>query len=84
MNKPFSIIVEETKQELISVINKSNLHPTALEMIVKDIYLEINRLSTETKTKEREQYIQASLVEASQNAIEDDSVDKVVVEPTEK
>ena len=84
MNKPFSIIVEETKQELIKVINKSNLHPTALEMIVKDIYLELNRLSTETKTREREQYIQASLVEASQNAIENEFTDEVEVEPTEK
>lgn len=57
MNKPFSLIIEETKQELIDVINNSNLHPSIMEMIVKDIYLEVNRLNVETTKNEKEQFM---------------------------
>lgn len=60
MNKPFSIIVEETKQQLADVINQSNLHPSIIEMIIKDIYWEVNRLNIETTTKEKEHYLQES------------------------
>lgn len=60
MNKPFSLIIQETKQELIDVINNSNLHPSVVEMIVKDIYLEVNRLNVETTKKEKEQFIKES------------------------
>ena len=60
MNKPFSLIIQETKQELIDVINNSNLHPSVIEMIVKDIYLEVNRLNAETIKKEKEQFMKGS------------------------
>lgn len=60
MNKPFSIMVQETKQELVDIINKSNLHPSVIEMIVKDIYWEVNRLNIETTKKEKEQFMKES------------------------
>lgn len=60
MNKPFSLIIEETKQNLIDVINKSNLHPSVMEMIIKDIYFEVNRLSTETIKREEQQFLKES------------------------
>lgn len=64
MNKPFSLIVEETKEELINVINKSNLHPSAMEMILKEIYMEINRLKNETMIREKEQFAEEMRKEA--------------------
>lgn len=67
MNKPFSIIVEETKQGLISIINQSNLHPIAMEMIIKDIYMEISHLANETKNREKEQYELALLNEVEES-----------------
>lgn len=60
MNKPFSLMVQETKQELVNIINKSNLHPSVIEMIVKDIYWEVNRLNIETTKKEKEQFVKES------------------------
>lgn len=60
MNKPFSLIVQETKQELVNIINNSNLHPSVVEMIVKEIYLEVNRLNIETTRTEKERYLQES------------------------
>ena len=56
MNKPFSLIIEETRQNIIDAINKSNLHPSVMEMIVKDIYFEVSRLSAETIKKEEQQF----------------------------
>ena len=56
MKKPFSLMVQETKQELVDVINKSNLHPSVMEMIIKDIYWEVNQLNIETLKKEKEQW----------------------------
>ena len=58
MNKPFSLIINETKQELVDVINQSGLHPSIIEMIIKDIYWEVHRLNIETTTKEKEHYLQ--------------------------
>ena len=60
MNKPFSIIIEETKQKLVDVINQSNLHPSIVELIIKDIYFEVNQLNIETIAKEKEHYLQES------------------------
>ena len=60
MKKPFSLMVQETKQELVDIINKSNLHPSIIELIVKDIYWEVNRLNIETLKKENEQFIKES------------------------
>lgn len=60
MNKPFSLLVQETKQELINIINKSNLHPSVMEMIIKEIYLEVNRLNIEITKNEKEQFIKES------------------------
>lgn len=58
MEKPISMIIEETKQELISVINKCQLHPSLTEMILKDIYTEISMLSMNIRNQEKEKYLQ--------------------------
>lgn len=60
MNKPVSLIIDETKKSLADTINDCNLHPSIIEMIVKDIYWEINRLSIETIKKEKEQFLEES------------------------
>lgn len=60
MDKPISIIIEETKKSLADTINNCNLHPSIIEMIIKDIYWEVNHLSVETKRKEKEQFLEKS------------------------
>ena len=60
MNKPVSLIIDETKKSLADIINNCNLHPSIIEMIVKDIYWEVNRLSIETVKKEKEQFTKES------------------------
>lgn len=41
IGKPISLILEESKRVIIDAVNSTNLHPTLLEMIIKDIYNEV-------------------------------------------
>lgn len=45
MDKPVSILVNETKTKLIQLCNSSNLPPCVLELIIESIYKEIHSLS---------------------------------------
>lgn len=63
MEKPISLIIDETKQSLIETINGCKLHPSIIEMVIKDIYVEVSNLSSTVATKEKEQYLQESTVE---------------------
>lgn len=53
MDKPMSILIEETKQELIDVVNRCKLHPSIIELIIKDVYWEINQIKINTIAKEQ-------------------------------
>ena len=44
MDKPITMDIENFKQELKDVINRSQLHPFILDSIFKDIYNEIHLL----------------------------------------
>ena len=54
MNKPISLLIEETKQGLLHICNESNLHPSILELIVKDLYNEVVRAKNIQAEKEKE------------------------------
>lgn len=56
MDKPISIIIEETKNSIVQIINKSKLHPSIIEIMLKGIYLETNILSNEILQKEKALY----------------------------
>lgn len=60
MDKPVSMIIEETKTSLVDIINNCKLHLSVVEMIVKDIYMEVHQLNTANAAKEKEQYLQES------------------------
>ena len=63
MEKPISLIIEETKDSLTDIINNCRLHPAVIEMIVKDVYMEICRFNAVNAAKEKEQYTQESTAE---------------------
>jgi hypothetical protein len=79
MNKPFSLIIEETRQNIIDAINKSNLHPSIMEMIIKDIYLEVSRLNAETIKREEEQFLKGIA-----NVANNETINKDIKEFAEK
>lgn len=59
MNKPISMVINETRISLLNVLNTSNLPPCILEMIIKDLYSEAKQLSTLQLKQDTETYNKA-------------------------
>ncbi len=59
MNKPISIIINETRTSLIDICNKSNLPACVLEPIIKDLYEEIKHISSIQLKQDTEAYNKA-------------------------
>lgn len=58
MNKPFTLQVQETEEQLVNAINKSNLPAYVLKQILKELYqqveqLEINEIETYNQEQEK-------------------------------
>ena len=56
MNKPANILVEDTKEELIKVINESGLPPFLVEPILKDIYNQVTVLKQKELEESKKSY----------------------------
>lgn len=59
IEKPASMAINETKENLINVCNKSNLHISVLQLIVKELHEEINKTAQKVLEDEREEYEKA-------------------------
>ena len=68
MEKPASLLIEETRHDIINILNESKLHPTILELIMKDIMNDVTNASTRVKNKELEEYNNKVLEEAKNNS----------------
>ena len=58
MNKPFTLIVQETEEQIVKIINESNLPAYVLKQILKELYqqveqLEINEIETYKQEQEK-------------------------------
>lgn len=69
MNKPISIIYEEFKQELATLINNSGLPPFMLESILQNY---LNEVSVLTKNQYRIDKIQYEKTEKKRDTSNDD------------
>ena len=56
MEKPLGLILEESKNVILEAINSCGLHPSLLEPIVKNIYLEVLDLKKQIEAKETNEY----------------------------
>ena len=65
INKPMSIILEEQKKILVDAINKIELHPVLLEMIVKEAYYEVRDIAKAQGEREKVEYHNALLAQQS-------------------
>lgn len=59
MNKPISMVVNETRISLLKICNESGLPACILELIVKDLYNDVNHVSENQLNKDKETYMQA-------------------------
>ena len=68
MEKPASLLIQETRNNILNILNESKLHPSILELIMKDIMNDVTNASTRVKSKELEEYNNKVLEEAKNNA----------------
>ena len=64
MERPASLLIQETRNNIINILNESKLHPVILELIMKDIMNDVTNASTRIKNKEIEEYNNKVLEEA--------------------
>ena len=68
MEKPASLLIQETRNKIINILNESKLHPSILELIMKDIMNDVTNASARVKNKELEEYNNKVLEEAKNNS----------------
>ena len=56
MEKPITVLVNDTKNAIISILNESNLHPILMEQIMNEIHTEVTNVLNQTFKKEKEEY----------------------------
>ena len=66
-NKTLVMLIDELKNSLIKNINESNVAPYFVEMILRDIYLEVNQAARNQLQQEQQAYIQSLQNTASAN-----------------
>lgn len=56
MDKPFSMIYEEFKQKMASIINNSGLPPSVIESVLKNYLSEVNNIAKNQYQIDKEKY----------------------------
>lgn len=68
MNKPITMVIKETKNEIANICNKSGLSPIVLDLIMQGIYSEIHSLAERQTVEEEMSYVK--MLEASSKKTE--------------
>lgn len=56
MDKTVNVIIEETKIKIAQAVQESGLPVSVLDMILKDLYMEIHALASDVVKKEMQEY----------------------------
>lgn len=56
IQKPVSLIVKEAREEIVKLINNTQLHPTLFGMILKEVYAEFQEYEQKYTEQEQTQY----------------------------
>lgn len=87
MNKPISMIIDDTKTTLVKICNDSNLPLCILEMIVKDMYNEIQVLSQNQLKNDKalweQSLVQQEIEKAQQETKQKEEQEKEIGESNE-
>lgn len=75
MEKPASLLIQETINKIINILNESKLHPSILELIMKDIMNAVTNASIRVRNKELEEYNNKVLEEAKNNSEDEQTQD---------
>ena len=75
MEKPISMRIEETRSSIVDIINQSKLHPSIIELMLKEICLESTMLSNKVSQKERMEYFDSqNTTKETNNELEEPTV----------
>lgn len=75
MEKPASLLIQETRNNIINILNESKLHLSILELIMKDIMNAVTDASIRVRNKELEEYNNKVLEEAKNNSEDEQTQD---------
>ena len=75
MEKPVSLIMEEAENTIVDAINSVQLHPTLLEMIMKNLYLEVKEQANVIRQREKDDYKRATMEETERENEDSESDD---------
>ena len=75
MEKPVSMIIEEAENTIVNAINSVQLHPTLLEMIMRNLYLEVKEQARVTRQREKDDYKRATMEETERENEDSESDD---------
>lgn len=70
MDKPISVLMEDFKSELIKVINESNLHISVVDLILGQVYSEVNQTAARVAENEKAEYIKSKTEKKEEKASE--------------
>lgn len=70
MNKPITMVINETKRKLANICNESGLSPAILDLIMQGLYAEIHSLAERRSLEEEMAYVKM-LKETSKEADKD-------------
>lgn len=54
--KPISVTIQEFKNDIFTIVKNHQLHPSIVEMVMKDMYLEIKNLADNQLKLEEKEY----------------------------
>lgn len=75
MNKPFTMVIKETKNKIINACNESGLSLAVLDLILERVYSEVHSLAEKQAAEEEMSYAKM-VAEASKKAeVTDESAD---------
>ena len=75
MNKPLTMVIKETKNNLAKICNESGLPPVILDLIIQGVYSEIHSLVERQTLEEQTSYVKMLEEASKKNEVADSNVD---------
>ena len=74
LTKPISLAIDDAKNSIIQAINNTHLHITLVEMIMKELYMEVQEQAKLTKERELNEYNRQLAEEEKASSADEETV----------
>lgn len=75
IQKPVSVIMSEARDKIATTLNGIDLHPVLLEMILKEIYLDVQNQAKYISEREMQEYMMRNVNINNQSVSENKNVE---------